>query len=161
MQYKFNVKDKRDLKKIEFSKRFIKYPDMFLSETCLVRVNKDDFLKEDEFTIQSKLKILPRKICVYGKKTKISEENDLFLNYWINIFFKTVENGNLCKYDFSKCNSKLEMCIGLPYEYRCNAFLGRKWDRNNIINFLSCLFDNELEEADFEQQDFWEELMVA
>ena len=38
MQYKFNVKDKRDLKKLEFSKRFIKYPDMFLSETCLVRV---------------------------------------------------------------------------------------------------------------------------
>ena len=49
----------------------------------------------------------------------------------------------------------------MVYEYRCNAFSGREWNRNNIISFLSCLFDNELEEADFEQQDFLEELMVA
>ena len=161
MQYEFNIQDKRDLKKIEFSKRFIKYPEMFLNETCLVRVNNDDFLKKCEFTIRSKLKILPRKILIYGKGTGSSQDDDLFLNYWSKVFFKTVESGKLCKYDCPTCSSKLEMCIGLPYRYRKNAFNGTEWSKNDLINFLSCLFDNELEEADFEQQDFLEELMVA
>ena len=51
MQYKYNVQDEREIKKLSNSKRFSKYPTMFLSNTCVVRVNKDDCLQEDEFTI--------------------------------------------------------------------------------------------------------------
>ena len=161
MQYKYNVQDEIEIKKLSNSKRFPKYPTMFLSNTCVVRVNKDDCLQEDEFTIYCKYKILPRKIYLYGKKTKPIEENDIFLNYWLNVFLKTIEEGNLCKYDFPKSDSKLELTIGLPLQYRLKAFDCYNWTRKNVIKFLSCLFDSEIEEADYEQQDFLENLLVA
>ena len=68
MEYQFNIKSKRDIKKLNNSKRFIKYPDMFLSNTCSVRVNGDEFLNAEEFIICSKYKVLPRKLCIFGKK---------------------------------------------------------------------------------------------
>ncbi len=161
MQCKFNVQDKREIKKLSNSKRFQKYPTMFLSNTCVVRVNDDDYLLEDQFTIQSKYRILPRKIYLYGKKTRQTEENDIFLNYWLNVFFDTIEVGNLRKYDFPKSDSKLEMCIGLPLGYRMKAFKNRNWTRKKVMEFLACLFNSEIQEADYEQQDLFENLLVA
>ena len=163
MEYQFNIKNRKDIKKLTNSKRFVKYPDMFLSKTCSVRVNGDEFLNSDEFVICSKNKVLPRKICVFGKKNTgyKRNENDIYLNYWLNIFLKTVEEGNLCKYDFTKVQSKLELSIGLPLEYRRTAFKYKNWSRDNIIEFLSCLFDIEIEEESYEQQDLLENLLVA
>ena len=162
MECKFNVQDKRAIKRLMFSKRFYKYPDMFLNTTCQVKVNGDECLLEDEFTIISKYRILPRKIYLYGKKTKGTDaENNLYLNYWLSIFLNTIEEGNLCKSDFSKSDSKLELTIGLPLKYRINAFNNSTWTRKNIINFLSCLFDNSIEEINYEQQDLLENLLVA
>ena len=161
MACEFNVEDKREVVKLNNSKRFPKYPTMFLNNTCQVRVNKDDYLTEELFTIHSKYRILPRKIYLYGKKTRYSEEDNIYLNYWLSIFLKTVEKGKLCKYDFEKSNSKLELCIGLPLNYREKAFRGNTWTKKDVIGFLSCLFDTEIEEADYEQQDFFENLLVA
>ena len=161
MQCKFNVQDKREMKKLSNSKRFQKYPTMFLSNTCVVRVNNDDGLLEDQFIIQSKYRVLPRKIYLYGKKTREPEENDIFLNYWLDVFFDTVEVGNLRKYDFPKSDSKLELCIGLPLNYRIKAFNYHQWTRKNIVEFLFCLFNCEIQEADYEQQDLFENLLVA
>ena len=162
MEYQFNIQDKRAIQRLLFSNRFQKYPDMFLNTTCRVRVNGDDGLRADEFTIRSKYRILPRKIYLYGKKTRnIEEQNNLYLNYWLNIFLHTVEHGNLCKADFEKSDSKYELTIGLPLKYRLQAFSYRQWNRQNVISFLSCLFDNNLEEANYEQQDLFENLLVA
>lgn len=161
MVYKYNVKDKREMKKLCNSKRFPKYPGMFLSKTCQVRVNGDDSLRTDSFSICCKYRILPRKIFLYGKKTKPIEENDIFLNYWMGVFFETIEEGNLHKYDFSKSNSKVELCIGLPLRYRTKAFHYKVWTRENVLEFLSCLFNCEIKEADFEQQDLFESMIAA
>lgn len=161
MIYKFNVQDKREVKKLINSKRFPKYPSMFLKNTCEVRVNPDDGLNKDKFILHSKTCNLPRKIFIYGKKTIREEENDIYLNYWLDVFLKTVETGRLCKYDFDKSDSKLELCIGLPYEYRIYAFKYEQWKRKNIVEFLSCLFDCDLEILDYEQQDLLDNLMVA
>lgn len=60
----------RKLKKLDESGEFRKYPSLFLKNSCRVRVNKDDYLKEDEFFISSPLINLPREIYVYGKKSK-------------------------------------------------------------------------------------------
>ncbi len=161
MVYKFNVQDKREVKKLINSKRFTKYPCMFLGNTCEVRVNPDECFNEDKFILYSKTNILPRKIYLYGKRTKRNEESDIYLNYWLDIFLKTVEKGNLCKYDFVKSDSKLELCIGLPLKYRLDAFKYARWTRENIIEFLSCLFDCDLEISDYEQQDLLDNLSVA
>ena len=162
MECKYNVSDKRMIKKLSNSKRFLKYPDMFLNTTCQVRVNGDDGLRQDEFIIRSKNKILPRKIYIYGKKSREKGEEDcLFLNYWMQIFFKTVENGYLYKHNFEKSNSKLELTIGLPLKYRLKAFGGKKWSRNDVILFLGCLFDSQLKEEEYEQQDLLESLLSA
>ena len=67
----------------------------------------------------------------------------------------------LHKYNFEKCTSKSELCIGLPLEYRCHAFNYESWKKENIIDFLSCLFNTILEEGEYKQQDLWEELLVA
>jgi len=153
----YNVMDKRVAKKLEASKRFVKYPEMFLSSTCKVIVNKDDFLKEDEFILQSNLKILPRRIYLFGKKTTNNiQEDNIYLNYWMPVFLKTIEQGNLVKHDFEKSNSKLELTIGLPIKYRMNAFAYRNWERKDVKEFLCCLFNNELIEQDYEQQDFFD-----
>lgn len=162
VECKYDISDKRTIKKLSNSKRFLKYPDMFLNNVCQVRVNKDDALCLDEFTIRSKNKILPRKIYLYGKKTNdIEEENCLYLNYWMQIFMKTLENGYLYKHDFEKSNSKLELTIGLPLRYRLKAFNNRTWSRNDVIQFLSCLFDSELKEETYEQQDLLECILIA
>lgn len=161
MTCEFNIEDKREIVKLNNSKRFLKYPTMFLNNTCQVRVNKDDYLKEEQFTINCKYRILPRKIYLYGKKTRYSEEDNIYLNYWLSIFLKTVEKGKLCKYDFEKSDSKLELCIGLPLGFREKAFKYNTWTKEDIIGFLSCLFDTVIEEADYEQQDLLESLLVA
>lgn len=83
----------------------------------------------------------------------------MYLNYWLKIFLKTVEKGNLFKQDFEKSDSKIELCIGLPYRFRSDAFKYNTWTRNNIIQFLSCLFDIHIEEAEYKQEDFLEELV--
>lgn len=161
MGCEFNVEDKREMIKLNNSKRFPKYPTIFLSNTCQVRVNQDDYFENSMFTIQSKYRILPRKIYLYGKKTRDAEEDNIYLNYWSSIFLKTIEKGKLYKYDFEKSNSKLEMCIGLPLKFREKAFRSNTWRKKDIIAFLSCLFDTEIEEADFEQQDLLESLLIA
>lgn len=162
MTYQYNVQDKRDVKKLCHSKRFPKYPDMFLSNTSEIKINPDELLQKDEFVINSKSKVLPRRIYLYGKKTiGNQEENNIYLNYWTDIFLKTVEKGNLYKFDFNKSDSKLEMCIGLPLKYRCVAFRYKNWTRQNVIEFLACLFDCEIEETNYQQQDLLETLLVS
>lgn len=156
MIYRYNVQDKRMMRKLINSKRFPEYPNIFLSNTCKVKVNGDDSLEKDEFIIQSKNTLLPKKIYLYGKKTRNDEEeNNLYINYWLKVFFKTIERGNLYKWDFFKSESKMELTIGLPLKYRLQAFNYKKWDRKDVITFLSCLFNDELEEADYEQQDLF------
>lgn len=153
----YDVSDKRILKKLTNNKRFIKYPDMFLSKTCRVRVNPDEYLRADEFIIQGNT-LLPRTIYLYGKRTAdVLQESCLYLNYWMPVFLKTIENGNLCKSDFNKSSSKLELTIGLPLKYRYEAFNYSSWKRNDVIEFLSCLFNNELYEVNFQQQDIFDE----
>ena len=79
----------------------------------------------------------------------------------MNIFLKTIEKGYLQKYDFKKNKSKTELSIGLPLEFRRRAFNYKEWKKENIIDFLSCLFNTTLEEGEYKQQDLWEELLVA
>ena len=55
------------LNKLNESGEFRKYPSIFLRNSCRVRVNKDDYLTEDEFFISSPYMNLPREIYVYGK----------------------------------------------------------------------------------------------
>lgn len=160
----YNVTDRRSIRKLYTSNRFIRYPDMFLNNTCRVKVNQDDYLVADEFTIFSKSKNLPKKILIYGKKTgrtNLPIEDNLYLNYWMDVFLQTVEHGYLCKYDLKKSESKTELTIGLPLHYRRNAFNTNLWKREDIIKFISCLFNTELEEIDYEQQDLIENLLVA
>lgn len=159
MKKLYRVNSKRDIKRLRFSKRFGKYPDMFLGNVCRVIVNKDNYLVEDEFIIKSKYKILPRNIFLYGKKENYGS-NNLYLNYWLEIFLKTVEQGYLYKYDLQKSELKTELTIGLPLEFRYQAFDYTNWDRKKVIKFLSCLFDNELIEENYEQQDLFEELVA-
>lgn len=158
MKLQYNIENSKDVKRLDCSKRFLKYPNMFLSEICDVRVNGDDFLNSDEFIIHSRKKALPRKIYLYGKKGRENNSDNLYLNYWMKIFLKTVEKGNLYKYDFEKSDSKIELCIGLPLVFRYEAYNYNSWKRENIIEFLSCLFDTYLEESEYEQQDLFEEL---
>lgn len=162
MECKFNIQDKKAIKRLMYSNRFRKYPDIFLNTTSNVRVNNDEGLIADEFIIKSKYRILPRKIYIYGKKTFCREdENNLYLNYWLSVFLNTVEFGNLCKTDFVKSDSKMELTIGLPLKYRLDAFSYRRWTRKDIISFLSCLFNNDIDEANYEQQDLFEDILVA
>ena len=158
----YDVKDKKRIKMLYQSNRFPKYPDSQLGNYCRVKINKDDYLREDEFTIYCKAKILPRKIYIYGKKRRQRrEDNNLYLNYWMEVFLKTIENGKLYKLDFEKSTSKSELTIGLPYDLRENAYRYNNWNRGNIIEFLSCLFNMPVEETVYEQQDFIEQLLVA
>lgn len=162
MNVQYNVNDKKMMKLLSCSKRFQKYPSMFLNDTCKVIVNNDDYLSNDEFILKSKYKNLPRQMFIYGKKQgRNTDENFLYLNYWMEIFLKTIEKGILCKTDFNKSNSKLDLCIGIPLSYRASAFNYNNWQRKDIIDFLSCLFDCDLYEVNYEQQDLFENLLVA
>ena len=79
------------LNKLNESGEFRKYPSIFLRNICRVRVNADDYLIEDEFFISSPYMNLPREIYVYGKKlTKSNDENNIYINYWLDIFLKTI-----------------------------------------------------------------------
>lgn len=163
MNIQYNVNDRKMIKILTNSKRFQKYPDLFLSDQCKVIVNNDDYLKEDEFIIKTKSKVLPRSIMIYGKKRPIREndENIIYLNYWMEVFLKTIENGILTKCNFEKSNSKIDLCIGLPFHFRVTACNRYTWERKDIIKFLNCLFDIEIYEADYEQQDLFAELLAA
>lgn len=151
-----NIKNK--LEQLNIDGEFIKYPDIFKRNNCLVRVNGDDYLNTDEFLIVSSKFNLPRQIFLYGKKE--SNENIIYLNQWMDIFLDTIENGYISRSDFKKSYLKYELAIGIPYEFRRKAYNGNNWTKNNIIEFLSCLFDTRLEEINYQQQDILE-LMVA
>ena len=149
------------LNKLNESGEFRKYPSIFLRNSCRVRVNKDDYLTEDEFFISSPYMNLPREIHVYGKKlTKSNDENNIYINYWLDIFLKTIEKGYICPKQFKKSTNHYELAIGIPFQYRRMAFSATRWTRSNIVEFLSCLFGTKLQEANYQQQDLLE-LMVA
>lgn len=149
------------LNKLNESGEFRKYPSIFLRNSCRVRVNKDDYLTEDEFFISSPYMNLPREIYLYGKKlTKSNDENNIYINYWLDIFLKTIEKGYICPKQFKKSTNHYELAIGIPFQYRRMAFSATRWSRSNIVEFLSCLFGTKLQEANYQQQDLLE-LMVA
>lgn len=145
------------------SGNFKKYPDFLLGKTCLVKVNGDDYLKQEEFMIRADFPILPRSIVVYGKKHKPSEDDtdNIYLNYWLEIFLKTIECGKMHKRVFKKSKNKNELTIGLPLMFRLNAFNGTSWNKENIIKFLSCLFGIEIQESYFHQQIFLDYELAA
>lgn len=159
MKLQYDVNNKKDIYLLERSKRFIKYPEIFLSNTCKVRVNRDDYLSEDEFTIYNKDKVLPRRLYIYGKK-EIYETSNLYLNYWLPIFLKTIQQGHLYKNELEKSNLKFELTIGLPMLFRREAYHHNNWTRENMTEFLSCLFDTQLEETNFQQEDLLESLVA-
>ena len=149
------------LNKLNESGDFRKYPSIFLRNSCRVRVNKDDYLTEDEFFISSPYMNLPREIYVYGKKlTKSNDENNIYMNYWLEVFLRTIEKGYICPKQFKKSTNHYELAIGIPFQYRRMAFSATRWTRSNIVEFLSCLFGTKLQEANYQQQDLLE-LMVA
>lgn len=157
-----NVKSKTiisRLNSLDESGEFKKYPGMFLRNSARVRVNPDDYLRKDDFIIVSPYFNLPREIYLYGKRSRTADDDNIYLNYWMSIFLKTIENGNLSYDCFEKSTSKYELTVGIPYSFRKSAFLST-WTRQDVINFLSCLFDVKLEEANYQQQDLLE-LMVA
>lgn len=147
------------LKLLDQTGEFKKYPTAMLRNSSTVKVNPDDFFLEDEFIIVSPYCNLPKNIYIYGKKTMLGQTNDIYCNYWMDIFLKTIEKGNISQDYFSKSTNKYELTIGLPHEYRRKAY-GVTWKRENLIEFLSCLFDVTLEQANYQQQD-WIDLMVA
>ena len=70
-----NVKNKNiveKLKKLDETGEFKKYPNLLLKSNCIVRVNSDDYLYNDEFIVISPYLNLPRAIYLYGKKGRIS-----------------------------------------------------------------------------------------
>lgn len=157
-----NVKSQNILSKLSMlndAGEFKRYPTSMLRNNARVRVNHDSYLEEDDFIIVSPYFNLPREIYIYGKKTRSSDEDSIYLNYWMPVFLNTVENGTLNYGQFEKSFSKYEMTIGLPYLYRCKAY-GNSWQRENIIEFLSCLFNVKLEQANYQQEDLLD-LMVA
>ena len=149
------------LNKLNESGEFRKYPSIFLRNSCRVRVNADDYLIEDEFFISSPYMNLPREIYVYGiKLTKSNDENNIYMNYWLEVFLRTIEKGYICPKQFKKSTNHYELAIGIPFQYRRMAFSATRWTRSNIVEFLSCLFGTKLQEANYQQQDLLE-LMVA
>lgn len=158
---RYNIKDKHIKVKLLRSRRFTKYPEMFLSNTCTVKVNKDDYLFKDEFIIQCKNKLLPRKIYLYGKKENGPSSDNIYLNHWFPVFLHTIEEGYLVQSNFEKSNSPMELTIGLPIEYRMTAFNYLNWTKKSVIDFLSCLFNLEITEAEYEQQDLLDTLLTA
>lgn len=160
---KFNIENARDVIKLKNSKRFPKYPNKFLCNICEVIVNGDEYLRKDEFLIKSKYNILPRKIFIYGKKSNRYDKiyDNLYTNYWLEIFLKTIEKGILCKYDVNKGNPTTTLEIGLTFNFRSLAFNHTPWTRQDIIKYLSCMFGNNLEEVDFKQEDFIDNMLVA
>lgn len=138
------------------SGKFKKYPDFLLGKTCLVKVNGDDYLKQEDFIIKADFPILPRSIVIYGKKHKPGENDsdNIYFNYWMETFLKTIETGIIYKRKFKKSTNKNELTIGLPIMFRLNAFNSCTWSKDNIIKFLSCLFGIEIQESYFHQQIF-------
>ena len=161
MAREYNVNDINVKKRLEKSKVFKKYLDFFLSNTCKIRVNNDDFLTSDQFTILTKKRVLPRRIYLFGKKTESNKENNIYLNYWMDIFLKTIENGYLTKFEFKKSKLENELTIGVPLKFRQSAFNYSNWNRENIVSFLSCLFNTEIELVEYEQQDLMDNFLVA
>lgn len=157
-----NVRSQNILSKLTLlndTGEFKKYPTSMLRNSARVRVNRDSYLVEDDFIIVSPYCNLPREIYIYGKNTGSTGEDNIFLNYWMPVFLNTVENGYLNCENFKKSTSKYEMTIGLPYSYRSKAYTCN-WKRDNIIEFLSCLFNVRLEQANYQQEDMLD-LMAA
>ena len=79
----------------------------------------------------------------------------------MNIFLKTIENGYLTKFEFKKSKLENELTIGVPLKFRQSAFNYSNWNRENIVSFLSCLFNTEIELVEYEQQDLMDNFLVA
>lgn len=158
-----NINDRHiteKLKTLQESGELKKYPTALLRNNCRVRINSDDYLKSDEFILISPYSNLPRDIYIYGKRTGSNSEDNIYLNYWLDVFLKTIEKGQICPEQFKKSELKFELTLGISKEFRRRAYNYNTWTRNNIIEFLSCLFDTRLEEASYQQEDLLE-LMAA
>lgn len=152
----YDVSKKNTIKRLykaDESGTFNKYPDFLLGRTCLVKVNGDDYLKQEEFMIKADTPILPRSIILYGKKHKQGEDDtdNIYLNYWMEVFLKTIENGKIYKRLLNRKLNKNELTVGLPLMFRLNAF-SCTWTKEDVIKFLSCLFGMEIHESYFHQQ---------
>lgn len=156
-----NIKDRNLIEKLSLlqeSGELKKYPLGLLRYNCTVKVNPDDYLKADEFMICSSYSNLPRNIYLYGKGDNYNSEDNIYLNYWLDVFFKTIENGKIYPQQFDKSQSKFELTIGISRVFREKAYSYNTWTRKNIIEFLSCLLDTNLEEANYQQEDLLEEM---
>lgn len=145
-----NILDRLNM--LDATGEFERYPNAMLRKTSIVKVNPDDFLIEDEFIIASPFCNLPKEIYLYGKNTRDSYEDNIYFNYWMEVFLNTIEKGYLYHDKFDKSLSKYELTIGLPYEFRRSAYRSF-WSRKNVIDFLSCLFNIKLEEVNYKQED--------
>lgn len=158
-----NIKDRNIMRKLTLlqeSGEFKKYPVGLLRYNCTVKVNPDDYLRADEFMIISSYSNLPRSIFIYGKGKDCNSEDNIYLNYWLDVFFKTIENGKIYPHQFEKSQSKLELTVGISRIFRGKAYHYNTWTRKNIIEFLSCLLDTSLEEANYQQEDLLEEMVA-
>lgn len=153
-----NIRD--ELKSLQESGELKRYPTALLRNNCTVRINPDDYLTADEFIVISSYSNLPRNIYIYGKGRESYTGDDIYLNYWLDIFLKTIEHGKIYPQQFEKSKLKYELTIGISNVFRAKAYNYNTWSRNNIIEFLSCLFDTKLEEVNYQQEDLLE-TMVA
>lgn len=164
IKLQFDVSNKNLMKRLiraNETGKFKEYPKYLMDNTCIVKVNKDDYLLEDEFMISSDDYILPRCIRIYGKKHKAgtNDQDNIYFNYWIETFTKTIQNGNICKNNFNK-SMATDLAIGLTMTFRMDSFHYSNWNREKIIKFLTCLFGTNIKESNYYQPNVLE-LMVA
>lgn len=160
----FDVSNKNLMKRLTKANetgRFKEYPKYLLDNTCIVKVNRDDYLTGDEFMIISDTYVLPRCIRIYGKKHKAgtNDQDNIYFNYWLEIFTKTIQSGYICKNNFNK-SMPTDLAIGLSMTFRMNSFQYSNWNKEKIIKFLGCLFGTNIKESNYYQPNVLE-LMVA
>ena len=158
-----NIKDNKfddKLNQLLENEELKKYHTILLTNSCRVRVNPDDYLMTEDFILVSPYFNLPRSIYIYGKAEETNSEDNIYLNYWFDVFSKTIEKGNIIPQQFKKSEIKYELTIGLSKEFRGRAYNYNTWDKNNIIEFLCCLFNSTLQEAKFQQQDLLDQMVA-
>ena len=122
------------LNKANIERKYLKYPKVFLTDTCKVVVKGNQFLEQNSFTIKSNKRTLPRTIFLFAKENQ--DISILSTNFWCPIFLSTIEDGYL-KSDPD--NETVTMRIGLSNEY-LGMNKGNKWTKDKIIKFIECLF---------------------
>lgn len=118
-----NINDKKLIEKLNECKEngeLSQYPKTLLRNSCTVRVNPDDYLQTDEFIIISPYANLPRNIYLYGKGDYDSD--NIYINFWFDTFFKTIETGVICPEKFKKSDIIYEFTLGLTKEFRRSAY---------------------------------------